>query len=79
MIATHLGKTPRIDPLAVIAPNAPICGDVTVGLGMHILFGAQIVAEGGKIASALAAALGAHGDDTVVDGPGAPRTRTPGE
>lgn len=49
MIVTHLGKTPRIDPSTVIAPNAVICGDVTIGPGSRILFGAQIVAEGGAI------------------------------
>ncbi|RJG27991.1 gamma carbonic anhydrase family protein [Massilia cavernae] len=50
MLITHLGKTPRIDPSAYIAPNAVICGDVTVGPGCRILFGAQVIAEGGAIA-----------------------------
>ncbi|QYF92622.1 gamma carbonic anhydrase family protein [Massilia sp. PAMC28688] len=49
MLITHLGKTPRIDPSAYIAPNAVICGDVTVGPGCRILFGAQVIAEGGAI------------------------------
>ncbi len=50
MIVTHLGKTPRVDPTATVAPNAVLCGDVTIGPRARILFGAQIVAEGGKIA-----------------------------
>jgi carbonic anhydrase/acetyltransferase-like protein (isoleucine patch superfamily) len=49
MILTHLGKTPRIDPSAYVAPNAVVCGDVTIGAGCRILFGAQVIAEGGSI------------------------------
>ena len=50
MIVSHLGKTPCIDPTAYVAPNALLCGDVTIGPGSRILFGAQLVAEGGSIA-----------------------------
>lgn len=49
MILTHLGKTPRIDPSAYVAPNAVVCGDVTIGPDCRILFGAQVIAEGGAI------------------------------
>jgi carbonic anhydrase/acetyltransferase-like protein (isoleucine patch superfamily) len=49
MIITHLGKTPRVAPDAWIAPNAVLCGDVTVGPGCRVLFGAQVIAEGGAI------------------------------
>jgi carbonic anhydrase/acetyltransferase-like protein (isoleucine patch superfamily) len=49
MIIEHLGKVPQIHPSAYIAPNATICGDVTIGEGARVLFGAQIIAEGGKI------------------------------
>lgn len=49
MILTHLGKTPRIDPTAYVAPNAVVCGDVTIGQDCRILFGAQVIAEGGSI------------------------------
>jgi carbonic anhydrase/acetyltransferase-like protein (isoleucine patch superfamily) len=49
MLVTHLGKTPRIDPEAYVAPNAMICGDVTIAAGCRILFGAQVIAEGGSI------------------------------
>ena len=50
MIVKHLGRTPRIDPSAYVAPNAVVCGDVSVGPGCRILFGAQVIAEGGAIA-----------------------------
>ncbi len=50
MIITHRGKTPQIDPTAYVAPNAVLCGDVTVGPGCRIMFGAQMIAEGGSIA-----------------------------
>ncbi|HTD07205.1 gamma carbonic anhydrase family protein [Undibacterium sp.] len=49
MIITHDGKTPRIDPGAYVAPNALICGDVSIGPGCRILFGAQLIAESGSI------------------------------
>ena len=49
MILTHLGRSPRIDPTAYVAPNAVICGDVSIGPDCRILFGAQIIAEGGSI------------------------------
>jgi carbonic anhydrase/acetyltransferase-like protein (isoleucine patch superfamily) len=49
MLITHNGHTPCIHPDATIAPNAVICGDVEIGAGSRILFGAQIVAEGGSI------------------------------
>jgi carbonic anhydrase/acetyltransferase-like protein (isoleucine patch superfamily) len=45
----HLGKSPVIDPSAYIAPNAVVCGDVTVGPGSRIMFGAQVIAESGSI------------------------------
>lgn len=49
MLITHLGKTPQIDPTAYVAPNATVCGDVVIGPGCRVLFGAQVVAEGGSI------------------------------
>jgi carbonic anhydrase/acetyltransferase-like protein (isoleucine patch superfamily) len=49
MILTHLGKSPKIDSTAYVAPNAVVCGDVTIGADCRILFGAQIIAEGGAI------------------------------
>ena len=50
MIIKHQGKAPRIDPSAYVAPNAVVCGDVSIGPGCRILFGAQVIAEGGAIA-----------------------------
>ena len=49
MLISHLGKSPQIDPSAYVAPNAVICGDVKIGAGCRILFGAQVIAEGGSI------------------------------
>ena len=49
MILSHLGKSPHIDPTAYVAPNAMVCGDVRIGAGCRILFGAQVIAEGGSI------------------------------
>lgn len=49
MLISHKGKSPTVHPTAYIAPNAMVCGDVTVGAETRILFGAQIIAEGGAI------------------------------
>jgi carbonic anhydrase/acetyltransferase-like protein (isoleucine patch superfamily) len=49
MLVTHLGHSPRIHRDAYVAPNALICGNVTVGPGCRILFGAQVIAESGSI------------------------------
>jgi carbonic anhydrase/acetyltransferase-like protein (isoleucine patch superfamily) len=50
MIVTHNGKSPRVDSSAYVAPNAVLCGDVTIGPRSRIMFGAQVIAEGGSIA-----------------------------
>lgn len=49
MLITHNGKTPTVHPDAWVAPNAVLCGDVSVGAGCRILYGAQVIAEGGSI------------------------------
>lgn len=54
MLFEHLGKRPVVDPTARVAPNATICGDVTVGPGTSIGFGAVLVAESGPVS------IGAH-------------------
>ncbi len=49
MFLTHNDKEPVIHDTAYIAPNAVICGDVTIGSGTSILFGAVITAESGSV------------------------------
>ena len=49
MLISHKGRSPIIHPTAYIAPNATVCGDVTIGPDCRILFGAQLIAEGGFI------------------------------
>ena len=49
MLVKHLGKSPVIDPTAFVAPNAAVCGAVSIGPGARIMFGAQVIAEGGSI------------------------------
>jgi len=50
MILEHGGKRPVIATSARIAPNAVICGDVTIGENCSIGFGAVLTAESGAIA-----------------------------
>jgi hypothetical protein len=49
MLIEHRGKRPNIDPAAVVAPTAVICGDVTIGQRSHVSFGAVLVAQGGPL------------------------------
>jgi carbonic anhydrase/acetyltransferase-like protein (isoleucine patch superfamily) len=49
MLIEHSGKRPVIDTIARIAPTAVICGDVTVGPGTSVGFGAVLTAESGPI------------------------------
>lgn len=50
MLIEHQGKRPRIHETAYVAPTATVCGDVTIGPGSRVLFGAVLVAEGGPVA-----------------------------
>ncbi len=50
MILEHQGKRPRIHASAWVAPNATICGDVTIGAESRVLFGAVLTAESGPVA-----------------------------
>ena len=47
MILEHNGARPRVALSAYVAPNAVVCGDVTIGEDARILFGAVLTAEGG--------------------------------
>ncbi len=49
MIFSHKGRWPTIDREAWVAPTATVCGDVTIGPGARILYGATVIAEGGSI------------------------------
>ena len=49
MLIQHEGKSPRVHSTAFVAPNATLCGDVTVGPECRVLHGAQLVAEGSRI------------------------------
>ena len=49
MILKHNGKSPVIDSSCRIAPNATICGDVTLGANCSVGFGAVITAESGAV------------------------------
>lgn len=49
MLIEHEGKRPTIAESAYVAPNAVVCGDVTVGEEASILFGAVLSAEGAAI------------------------------
>lgn len=49
MRVRHRDREPRIHPDAWVAPTAVVSGDVTVGAGSRVLYGAVLTAEGGPI------------------------------
>jgi carbonic anhydrase/acetyltransferase-like protein (isoleucine patch superfamily) len=49
MVIEHRGAQPTVDPSAYVAPTAVLCGDVHVGAGARILFGAVLTAEDGQV------------------------------
>jgi carbonic anhydrase/acetyltransferase-like protein (isoleucine patch superfamily) len=49
MLLEHRGERPNVHPTAYVAPNATLCGDVTVGEDSRIMFGAVLTAEGGPV------------------------------
>jgi gamma-carbonic anhydrase len=49
VLVEHRGRSPSVDPSAYVAPNAVLCGDVTVGPSTRVLFGAVVTAEDGRV------------------------------
>ena len=49
MIVEHRGTAPSVHPDAWVAPNAVLSGDVHVGAGARVLYGAVLTAEDGRI------------------------------
>ncbi|EDP66977.1 hypothetical protein BAL199_17988 [alpha proteobacterium BAL199] len=47
MLIEHAGKQPRVDATAWVAPDATVCGDVIVGPGSRVLYGARLIGEAG--------------------------------
>ena len=47
MLIQHAGKRPTIDATAWVAPDATVCGDVTIGPGVRVLHGARLIGEAG--------------------------------
>ena len=49
MLLEHRGAQPTVHPSAYVAPTAVVCGDVRVGPGARVLFGAVVTAEDGLV------------------------------
>lgn len=49
MLIEHGGNRPRIASTAYVAPNAVVSGDVRIGDGSRVLFGAVVTADGGPV------------------------------
>src|SRR2546421_1158379 len=60
MLIRHRGRSPVVDPSAYVAPNATLVGDVRVGPGARILYGAVLDAEGATIEVGAACVVSEH-------------------
>ena len=49
MLLEHNGEHPKVHSTAYVAPNATLCGDVTLGKDSRVMFGAILTAEGGPV------------------------------
>jgi carbonic anhydrase/acetyltransferase-like protein (isoleucine patch superfamily) len=49
MFLEHRGERPKVHDGAYVAPNATLCGDVTLGENARVMFGAVLTAEGGPV------------------------------
>jgi carbonic anhydrase/acetyltransferase-like protein (isoleucine patch superfamily) len=49
MLIRHRDAQPLVDPAAWVAPNATLVGDVRVGPGARVLYGAVLDAEGSRV------------------------------
>jgi carbonic anhydrase/acetyltransferase-like protein (isoleucine patch superfamily) len=49
MLIEHQGKQPQIHASAWVAPDATVCGNVSIGEGACVLHGARIVGEAGGV------------------------------
>lgn len=60
MLIRHRGRSPVVDPSAYVAPNATLVGDVRVGPGARILYGAVLDAEGATVEVGAACVVSEH-------------------
>ncbi|MEE8545684.1 MAG: gamma carbonic anhydrase family protein, partial [Alphaproteobacteria bacterium] len=49
MLLEHAGKRPHVHESAYVAPTAVLSGEVSIGAGSRVLFGAVLTAEGGPV------------------------------
>jgi carbonic anhydrase/acetyltransferase-like protein (isoleucine patch superfamily) len=49
VLIEHDGRSPRIHESAWVAPNATVSGDVVIGAGSRVLYGAVLTAQGGPL------------------------------
>jgi len=49
MLLLHNRKKPSVHQSAYVAPTATVCGDVTIGPGSRVMFGACVISEGQSV------------------------------
>ncbi|HEY0452819.1 acyltransferase [Actinophytocola sp.] len=60
MLIRHRDAEPSVDPTAYVAPNATLVGDVRVGPGARVMYGAVLDAEGSRVEVGEAAIVSEH-------------------
>jgi len=60
MLIRHRDAEPFVDPTAWVAPNATLVGDVRVGPGARVLYGAVLDAEGSRVEVGESAIVSEH-------------------
>ena len=56
----HRNAEPNVDPTAYVAPNATLVGDVRVGPGARVMYGAVLDAEGSRVVVGESAIVSEH-------------------
>ena len=49
MLLRHRGHEPVVDPVAFVAPNATVVGDVRIGPRARVMYGAVLDAEASRV------------------------------
>jgi carbonic anhydrase/acetyltransferase-like protein (isoleucine patch superfamily) len=60
MLIRHRSHEPSVDPTAWVAPNATLIGDVVVGPGARIMYGAVLDAEGSRVTVGASCVVAEH-------------------
>ena len=67
MIVSRDGKRPSIHESVYVAPNATVCGDVTIGKGSRVMFGSSSTSTRHSVDAALIAVVQCRANMDIGD------------